>query len=765
MTMIFNHVYRSAAQLRSSVLGLLLLILVLASSSIDASEQASVYDSGPRIQTTTISGLKRLKPSEHEKIGLVLSGGAARGLAHIGVLRALEENDIKVHAIAGTSFGAIIGGLYASGYKADEIEQIAKNLDWAYALSDEPKRSEYSYRRKQEDFNFLVKGRLTLKNGEVRFPTGLLQGQQLQLVLNKLFAHVATVNDFDNLAIPFRAVATDIATGSEVVLKQGNVARAVKASMTIPGLISPEDLGGRLLVDGGIANNIPISVVRDMGVDRIIAVDIGAPLYNKDELTSVFSVLDQLSNFLTRGNSSKQIELLGDKDLLISPKLEGISGADFSKVNEAVTQGYAAAALHAERLAEFTSAQGKEHELIASRSPMIDFVTVENDSLLSDKIIRKSIRQRQGKPLNQAQLEEDITSIYALGYFETVSYEFVQRKSATGLKIIATDKYRGTDYIQLGLHLADDFDGDNSYYIAGSYRKNAVNKLGGEWFTRLQLGEDMEVRTEFFQPLSYEHLWFVEPSLSYEAENIAFVQDNQQLGEYRVKTHTAALGLGRMIGRTAEMRFGFERSIGRAGPRIGVEELQTVEFDDAHYFARFSYDSLNSIYFPTEGQRYQLTYRQSDTDMGADLDFGRLELDATAAFSYGSNSIALGLELLRSYSLDQQQPQYGRGIGGFLRLSGLQPNAVVANDLLLARAVYFRRISRPSALPLDVPFYFGASAEYGNAWHDNDIHFNDLRAAGSLFIGVDTPLGPLYLSYGRSEDNQRSINLFLGQIF
>ncbi|MGI9294900.1 MAG: patatin-like phospholipase family protein, partial [Pseudomonadales bacterium] len=199
------------------------------------------------VLTNLLMGSAWVTAEPRERIGLVLSGGAARGLAHIGVLRAIEEQNITIDAVAGTSMGAVIGGLYAAGYSVDEIEEIATELDWAYALTDDPKRDLLPFKRKQDDFEFLVKNRLTLKDGEIRFPTGLLQGQQLNLVLNRLFSPVPTNKSFDDLAIPFRAVATDMATGGEVVLDSGNLAQAVKASMSIPGLLAPVELDGRLL--------------------------------------------------------------------------------------------------------------------------------------------------------------------------------------------------------------------------------------------------------------------------------------------------------------------------------------------------------------------------------------------------------------------------------------------------------------------------------------------------------------------------------------
>ena len=716
--------------------------------------------------TAAIGSIDVVAAETREKIGLVLSGGAARGLAHIGVLRAIEEQNITIDAVAGTSMGAIIGALYAAGYSVDAIEIIATELDWAYALTDDPERDRLPFKRKQDDFKFLVKNRLTLKDGEIRFPTGLLQGQQLDLVLNDLFASVPTNKSFDDLAIPFRAVATDMASGDEVLLDSGNLAQAVRASMSIPGLLAPLELDGRLLVDGGIANNIPVSVVKSMGVDRIIAVDIGAPLYKKEEIRSVFSVMGQLTNFLTRKNSAVQIGLLGERDVLLQPDLQDLSSLDFSKGPQAIAIGYEYASRNVKELAALANAEaGQRRTLEHGSTPVISFIHVNNRSPIADRVIRRKIRQQQGTAFEQQLIREDITAIYALGYFDLVNYALVTRDGQTGLLIKTKDKYWGADYIQLGFGLTNDFDGDDSHDIATSFRKNSINRYGAEWFSRAQVGETMEFTSSFYQPMDYSQRWFVEPSYTFRAENIASIEDGNELGEFRVRRHSVGLSIGRVLSNTAELRVGTTRSQGRASVRVGPPELDTIEFNDGNYFAKFSYDTLDSIFFPSRGSRFELSYAVSDQDFGADQDFKRLRFKGLHAFDLGLNRLVLGAEFLRSDDLDAE-PQFSEGLGGFLRLSGLQPNAIVGQNLALARGVYFRRMSQRSALPLDVPLYLGGSLEVGNTWlADASFDIGDQIFSGSLFFGMDTPLGPLYLAYGHSEGGEQSFNLFLGQVF
>ena len=277
------------------------------------------------------------------KIGLVLSGGAARGLAHIGVLKALEEQGIHIDAIAGTSMGAVIGGLYASGYKIDELEKLALGIDWQQALSDAPPREDVPFRRKQDDRDFLVKQKLSFRDdGSLGLPLGVIQGQNLALLLESMFAHSSNIRNFDKLPIPFRAVATDITTGEKVVFSKGHLPQVIRASMSIPAVFAPVELDGRLLVDGGMTDNIPLDVAREMGVDIAIVVDIGTPLRSRKQLATVVDVLNQSITLMTRRNSEEQLKDLHPKDVLIQPPLAAYGVTDFGRAKDMIDAGYRA---------------------------------------------------------------------------------------------------------------------------------------------------------------------------------------------------------------------------------------------------------------------------------------------------------------------------------------------------------------------------------------------------------------------------------------
>ena len=301
------------------------------------------------------------------KVGLVLSGGAARGLAHVGVLKALEEQGIHIDAIAGTSMGAVIGGLYASGYKIDELEKLALSIDWKEALSDAPEREDVPFRRKQDDRDFLVKQKLSFRDdGSLGLPLGVIQGQNLALLLESLLAHSSDIRDFDKLPIPFRAVATDIVNGEKVVFRKGHLPQVIRASMSIPAVFAPVEINGQLLVDGGMVDNIPVDVAREMGVDIVIVVDIGTPLRGRKELNTVFDILNQSITLMTRSNSEVQLASLKPDDILIQPVLASYGTTDFGRSADIINAGYRATQILEKRLASLR--QTPDASLAAART-------------------------------------------------------------------------------------------------------------------------------------------------------------------------------------------------------------------------------------------------------------------------------------------------------------------------------------------------------------------------------------------------------------
>ncbi|MCQ0170142.1 hypothetical protein DN388_24600 [Pseudomonas sp. S12(2018)] len=704
------------------------------------------------------------------KVGLVLSGGAARGLAHIGVLKALEEQGVKIDAIAGTSMGAVIGGLYASGYKIDELEKLALAIDWQQALSDAPPRKDIPFRRKQDDRDFLVKQRLSFRDdGSLGLPLGVIQGQNLALLLESLLAHASDTRDFDKLPIPFRAVATDIASGEKVVFRKGHLPQVIRASMSIPAVFAPVELDGRLLVDGGMVDNIPLDIVREMGVDMAIVVDIGTPLRNRKQLATVVDVLNQSITLMTRRNSEEQLASLHRDDILVQPPLSSFGVTDFGRAQDMIDAGYRATRLLDPRLASLrrvndTAVQLAEARSAGQRTPVITAIKVENDSKVSDDVIRYYIRQPIGEPLELDRLRTDMGTLYGLDYFDRVQYRVVHKGDENTLVINARGRRGGTDYLRLGLNLSDDLRGDSAFNLGASYRVNGINRLGAEWLTRAQIGDKQELYSEFYQPLDTGSRYFVAPYLDIGSQNIEATLDNDPIAEYRLERYGFGLNLGRQIGNNGEVRLGVGQAWGQAEVRIGEQGLPKVNFNEGFYDLKYSFDTLDNVYFPHSGEDVSLTLRQFEPGLGSDQRYRQWDMKLDKALSSGPNTWVFGGRYARTLD-DAEVVTSSFVMGGARQLSGFRQDSVSGQNLSLMRMVYYRRLTPRSYLPLDFPLYLGGSLERGRAWNNDNEFDSGYINASSIFLGFETPLGPLNFSYGMNTENQKAFYLNLGQTF
>ncbi|AUY36272.1 patatin-like phospholipase family protein [Pseudomonas soli] len=703
------------------------------------------------------------------KIGLVLSGGAARGLAHIGVLKALEEQGVRIDAIAGTSMGAVVGGLYASGYSIAELEKLATTLDWQQALSDAPPRKDVPFRRKQDDRDFLVKQKLSFRDdGSLGLPLGVIQGQNLALLLESKLAHAADVRDFDKLPIPFRAVATDITSGEKVIFRRGHLPQVIRTSMSIPAVFAPVELDGRLLVDGGMTDNIPVDVVREMGVDLAIVVDIGTPLRNRKQLATVVDVLNQSITLMTRRNSEEQLASLRREDILVQPPLSAFGVTDFGRAQDMIDAGYRATRALDPRLASLRRPEGDSNLAMArspkQRTPIITAIKVENDSKVSDDVIRYYIRQPIGEPLDLGRLQTDMGTLYGLDYFDQVQYRVAHKGDEHTLVINARGRRGGTDYLRLGLNLSDDLRGDSAFNLGASYRVNGINRLGGEWLTRAQIGDEQELYSEFYQPLDVGSRYFIAPYLALGSQNVEATLDNDPVAEYRLERYGFGLNVGRQIGTYGEVRLGVGKAWGNAEVRIGDQDLPKVSFNEGFYELKYSFDTFDNVYFPHSGEDIGLTVRKYDKSLDSDQNYRQWLFNLDKAISSGPNTLVLGGRYGRTLD-DAEVVTSSFVFGGARQLSGFRQDSISGQNMSLLRMVYYRRLTPRAYLPLDFPLYLGGSLERGRAWNnDNEFDSGYINAA-SIFLGLETPLGPLNLSYGANDAHEKAVYLNLGHTF
>ncbi len=712
------------------------------------------------------------EPTARPTIGLVLSGGGARGAAHVGVIRVLDELEIPVDYVAGTSMGAIVGGLYASGMSADELEAVIDTADWSELLSDRPPRAQRSFRRKSDDIGFLVDFDLGIDRSGLVFPGGLIQGQNLEIAIRHLTLPVITVDDFDALPIPFRAVATDIVTGEMVVFDSGDLPTAMHASMAVPGVFRPERYQGRILVDGGVANNLPIQVVRDMGADVVIAVDVGFPLLPEAELDSALAITKQMLTILINQRAEAQLSLLGADDILIRPELGDLESQEFQRLVEAKELGAQSAAALASTLARLSvpEAEYAEHRRrVAARRraepPVIDRIVVSNESRLSPRVIEARLTDQSGGKLDVEQLESDIADVYGFDTFEKVAYDIGEDGGRTALIVRGTAKRWGPNYLRFGINLEDDFDGGSNYNIAARLTRTEINPRGGELRAELQVGESPRLFAELYQPLDFASRWFVNPQIEFGRTSAGLFDDGKQIAEFRSSVRTLTLEGGRQIGNWGEIRVGVTRLRSSGSLRIGPPELPAGEGDLAALTASFGYDTIDRFSVPRFGTSFGLTWSGSRTDLGSDGDFDLAGLFLLKPQSWGKHT------LLHWWNLDTTTRDDTAGVrpftlGGLFNLSGYAADELDGAHAGMARLLYYRRLNEQNLPWLETPVYIGASLEAGNVWQRRgDIAFDTLRTAGSVFIVFDSLLGPLYLAYGAAEDGRRSAYLFLGQTF
>ena len=715
------------------------------------------------------------------RIGLVLSGGGARGAAHIGVLKVLEENHVPIDAIAGTSMGAVVGGLYASGFSAADIERVMTSVDWQDAFRDRPARKDLNFRRKLEDRNFLVKFPLGLKGRKFRLPRGLVQGQKLTQILRSLTLPVSQVQSFDDLAIPFRAIATDIVTGERVVMDHGDLTTAMRASLSAPGVFAPVDSGGRLLVDGGLSSNLPIDVAREMGVDVLIVVDCGFPLLERGNLNSVAEVSNQMLAILIRHNTSMQRETLGERDVIIDPALGDFSSLDFGEHEKAMKIGEQAARGASERLAALGVPAEEFQRIVAARAarrsdpPRIDFLQVEPGSERYAGAIDALFSDQVGHVADPTQLGKRVNELYGQGNLEIFDYRVVPGEAtppddpAYGLALTTRRNSWGPNYLRFGLQLQNDFEGNSSFNAAVRGTLAEITKYGGEWVWDLQVGETPRVATEVYLPVGYRSRWFTAPHAEFQIRTLPVADENEHiLAEYRVRSTNFGIDFGRELGNYGEVRVGWGRSFGESTVRVGDPILGSREFDSRTFFGEFRYDSVDDVNFPRRGGTFALGWQAERegkgtlTDANADL----LVYDQLYAHSWGRNTgILWGSAGLRTDN-DIDVVRAFFSLGGFLNMSGITPETLVGPNYAILRAIYYRQIGVGGTGFLDVPVYIGASLEQGNVWNRRqDISFASSKTNGSVFLGMDTILGPVYFALGMNDEGGSAYYLFLGRTF
>ena len=703
--------------------------------------------------------------AKRPRIGLVLGGGGAKGAAHIGVLKVLEELKVPIDYIGGTSMGALVASMYASGMSPEEIERTVTALDWDDLFTDSPPRSEIDFWRKRDDYTILSALELGVKNGSLRTPLSVIAGQKTGLLFETILMPVSNITDFDKLPTPYRAVASDLETGDTVVLKSGRLADAARASMSVPGVFPPVEVNGRFLSDGGIVRNLPVDVVRDMGADIIIAVDVGQNLPSREKLVSPMAIANQMVDIMIKENVKTQIDELEKNDIFIHPDLGTISSGDFKRGKEAIERGLQATRLKEGELRRLSVSEQEyapyraKHQHRPPESVRVGTVTVEGLSRVSPETVQSKLETKPGQEISLEQLKRHIGIVYGMGDFERVALEAKRRDDVYDMKIRAQEKSWGPNYFRWGLNFSSSFQGDSTYNILGDYTMRWINRMGAEWKNQVQFGSHRRLLSEFYQPLESSRTLFVAPRVAWDQRYIDLFQDNNIIAEYRIRKATAGADFGIHPWTYGEIRLGYEGGTARQTLFKGTLPISPAEVDLGALRGLVIVDQLDNANFPHSGYFGHISYYDSMPGLGADDWYQKIDVAFLKAFTYQSYTV-LASGRFGSH-INGRIPFYDEfTLGGFMRLSGYQQDQLLGQQVGLGRLIAYWRASRS----LLGSFYLGGSLEAGNVWQTGQsAAFNDLLIGGNVFIGYDTVMGPLYIGVGTAEGGNTSLFFYLGR--
>ncbi len=708
---------------------------------------------------------------DRPSVAVVLGGGGAHAIAHLGVLEELERQQVQIDLIVGTGIGGVIGGLYASGMTTAEIRDFFLLTDWKDIFNPDTRREDLSFRRKQDDEDFLIKFRVGIKNGQAQLPAALIPNDKLARLFQSAVAHTKGIEYFDDLPLAYRTVAMDLLTGEEVILDSGSLDRAMLATLTAPGTLPPVQIDGRYLVTGSLLNNLPIDVARQLGADVIIVVDLGPYLRTADEINSVFGIVGQVSNILQRQNSAASLATLHELDVVVRPTIGPAMETDFSSLEQRLAKGAEAVIAVADKFAAIRVSDSDYRDFLAARQsrrttdPVISEIVLTNESSVDDALILAQLSQPLNAPLDKEQLDADLRKIYGIGAFSTVDFSLRQQGENTVLALRTIESRAGNKFWRFGISLQDDFEGNSAYTGSASFTWTQINRLGAEWRNVLRIGEIQQLATEFYQPVDKLGRYFVSALASFDEENTNSFENGAIIDQFRVRRVLGQLAVGRVFGNSGEIRVGTVYGFGTTRSNIG-SAIPSTTFDIGGVTASASYDTLDNVYFPNSGSSASVAWTGLRDSMGATTDIDIVTGSIGTVKSWGINTL-IGSMKFQTQLKEVTGVENLLSTGGLFNLSGFQRDELSGRHTAVGRVIYYRRIrSNPIRGLLDASLYFGGSVELGNAWQNSsEVKFSNSLFAGSLFLGADTFVGPVYLAGGLAEGGNSALYLFIGRPF
>ncbi|WP_373944036.1 patatin-like phospholipase family protein [Vibrio chagasii] len=734
----------------------------------------------------------QLSNQTRQTIAVVLAGGGAKGAAHVGVLKRLEELRIPVDYITGTSIGAYVGGLYATGLSASDIENILTTQDWNQGYTDRISRSDRSIRSKSKGDRYQVHTDLGIHSTSIQASNGMLQGQSMLKLLRQTTGNITKLESFDELAIPYRAVATNINTMEADVLDSGYLPDAMMASMSIPALLPPFEINGQKYVDGGVTNNMPIVAAKRMGADIIIAIDVSSNYSDQADIHGMADMLNQLSIHMVKRSTDNQINTLTVRDIYLKPDVGHIETTDFSAMPFALEKGYQSTARVLDKLIalsvsdeEYQKYQNdkrqRREQLFEIDTFFIHEIEIQNRSHYALDTLYHQLGLSQGKVYSAQDVEAAVDSLYSLDNFELVTYQIERNEGKTKLHVNVKEKSWGPNYLDFRIHIEEDFNANSIYSIGAVTHFTSINKEGGEAWLGVDLGTSKRVDAEYLQPLTLANKLTWGAGLHYFSDtgNILFSPDEKSVNQgsndfipYDKKSFITEFELTFNAALWHEVSVGYSFESGDTSI-TPMPSLGEVDYQRHGVYGRYQFDTLDDLTFPRSGFLAKVDIHQYKDDYqvsGAQSEQPNTrELDSTIRIveSFGRHTLDTKLEYALIDTDDDAIAVTPVRLGGFLNLSGLPRDSLAGKEKVYSSLSYRYQWFENDFGLFQSPVYLGASIEKGGVWQDTSLKVQDvdLYKSGAAFVGVDSPIGTIVLSYSRVNSGNDALYFIIGTPF
>ena len=722
-------------------------------------------DAPARTDQSEVKSVAAASGSQRPRIGLVLEGGGALGLAHVGVIKWLEENRIPVDVIAGTSMGGLVGGIYASGESPGQIETLIRGIRWNEVLRGTTPYRDLSFRRKEDRRDYPNAFEFGLKLG-TQFPSGFNSGQQVGLILDRVGLPYSEMKTFDELPIPFRCVSTDLVSGETYVFDQGSLASAMRASMSIPAFFTPVRDGSHVWVDGGLLDNLPVDVARQMGADIVIAVHLKTPpLDPKTSLSSV-GVLERSASVSIAINELRSME---KADILLTADVQRFDTTDYKLFDKIEAEGYKAAQAKSTLLTRLQVDEEEWQRIVATRKgrrrpvPVPEFVEVTGAKGDVLKGLQHQLSDLAGEPIDPRELDEKMMKVTGLGRFARAGYRDVVRDGQHGLAVETEEK----DYAPPTVHPALVIDGSDYknvlFEVGGRITFLDFGGFGSEWRNDFIAGSEYGLKTEYFHPFTPYTGWFVAAHGTADSSPFFVYRRNKLLGDYRNRLMGAGLDLGYTFGRGAELRLGYDAGYQKINEDVGNPVAPEVHGRYGVTSLRYRLERFDDPVIPRRGARLESTFKFYDTAPGTrdvvpteELRLGLAERtsEKSSVLFFASGGTAFSTK-------DTGFPPFS--LGGPLRLGAYGTNELLTNQYFLLQPAFLYKLWEISPL-LKQNVYLLAMYEAGKAY---DQPPSATKVAQDATVGVlfQTLFGPMFFGGSIGDSQHRKFFFKVGRFF